>query len=150
MGRSSSRRPPAGFSVLNALVATLLLGLLLAIAIPSLQGFRLSRLLTAAQQEVATILLRARWMAITSGQTRTVNLAGSTQLLVLNGGTTLASAQLGGYSVTQTHTGNDTFNLSNRGLVPSGTTAPITITLTNPRGVTKTVTIDRLGRVQAP
>lgn len=141
---------PRGFSATELVVAAALVGILFAIALPAFHQVRLGALLTGAQQDVASTLLRARWLAINSGQARTVDLAASQRVRITNGGgTTLASAELRAYEVVQTHSGDNTFSFDPRGLVEAGTATPITITLTNPGGATKVVSVDRLGRVYA-
>jgi prepilin-type N-terminal cleavage/methylation domain-containing protein len=136
-----------GFSIVELLVVVAILGFILGIAIPGFQVVRLGSALSAAQRDVAAIVQNARWRAINSGTTHTVNLAAASSVGVTRGGTTVATVGLGQYSVSQTHTGGNSFDFDPRGLIPPGTTTPITITLTNPQGAARTVTIDRLGRL---
>jgi Tfp pilus assembly protein FimT len=136
-----------GFSIVELLVIVAILGFILDIAIPGFHVVRLGSALSAAQRDVAAVVQNARWRAINSGTTHTVDLSTTSSVGVTKGGTTVATVGLGQYSVSQTHTGASSFDFDPRGLIPSGTTTPITITLTNPQGATRTVTIDRLGRL---
>jgi Tfp pilus assembly protein FimT len=136
-----------GFSIVELLVIVAILGFILGIAIPGFQVVRLGSALSAAQRDVAAVVQSARWRAINSGTTHTVDLSTANSVGVTKGGTTVATVGLGQYSVSQTHTGGGSFDFDPRGLIPSGTTTPITITLINPQGATRTVTIDRLGRL---
>jgi prepilin-type N-terminal cleavage/methylation domain-containing protein len=146
--RSSFKRSRArGFSAIELLVVLAIIGFFVGIAIPGFQVIRLGTALSAAQRDVAAAVQNARWRAINTGATHTVNLSAASTVGVTRSGTTVASVALGQYSVTQTHTGGSTFDFDPRGLIPSGTTTPITITLTNSLNATRTVTIDRLGRL---
>ena len=136
-----------GFSAIELLVVLAIIAFLVGIAIPGFHVIRLGSALSAAQRDVAAAVQNARWRAINSGATHTVDLSAASTVGVSRSGTTVATVGLGQYSVTQTHTGGSTFDFDPRGLIPSGTTTPITITLTNPLSATRTVTIDRLGRL---
>jgi prepilin-type N-terminal cleavage/methylation domain-containing protein len=136
-----------GFTVIELVVVMVILGFILGIALPGFQAVRLGNALAAAQRDVAAVVQNARWRAINSGTTHTVDLATASSVSATKSGTTVATVGLAQYSVTQAHTGGNTFDFDPRGLIPSGTTTPITITLTNSRGATRTVTIDRLGRL---
>ena len=136
-----------GFTIIELLVVVAILGFIFAIAIPGFQVVRLGTALSAAQRDVAAVVQSARWRAINSGTTHTVDLSTTSSVGVTKSGTTVATVGLGQYSVSQTHSGGSSFDFDPRGLVPSRTTTPITITLTNPLGATRTVTVDRLGRL---
>jgi prepilin-type N-terminal cleavage/methylation domain-containing protein len=143
-----TKRPIApGFSALELVVALTILSILVGIAIPAFHVIRLGSTLSAAQQDVVSALQSARWKAINSGAVHTVDLTSASTIAISKSGTTVESLPLAQYFVTQTHSGGSTFDFDPRGLIPSGTTTPITITLTNPRGATRSVTIDRLGRI---
>jgi len=147
MNVRAKRRVTCGFSVLELVVALTIASLVVGAAIPAFQGIRLGSALSSAEQDLAAALQNARWRAINSGAVHTVDLTSATTVAIAKGGTTVTSLPLAEYSVSQTHSGGDTFDFDPRGLIPSGTAAPITITLTNPRGATRSVTIDRLGRI---
>ncbi len=136
-----------GFTAVELLVVLVILGFIIGIAIPGFQVIRLGTALSAAQRDVVAAVQNARWRAINSGATHTVDLSATSTVGVTKGGTTVVTVGLGQYSVTQTHTGGNTFDFDPRGLIPTGTATPITITLTNPLSATRTVTIDRLGRL---
>ena len=138
-----------GFTVIELVVIVVILGIIVGMAIPGFHVVRLGTALSAAQRDLAAAMQNARWRAISSGTTHTVDLSAASTVGVTKGGTTVATVGLGQYFVTQTHTGSSTFDFDPRGLIPSGTTTPITITLTNPLSATRTVTIDRLGRITA-
>jgi type IV fimbrial biogenesis protein FimT len=140
-------RTARGLTALELVIVLTILAIVVGIAIPAFQGIRLGSALSAAQRDVVAAMQNARWRAINSGAVHTVDLTTSSNIAIVKGGTTVASLPLGQYFVTQTHTGGNTFDFDPRGLIPVGTTTPITITLTNPRGATRTVTIDRLGRI---
>jgi type IV fimbrial biogenesis protein FimT len=140
-------RDARGLTALELVIVLTILAIVVGIAIPAFQGIRLGSALSAAQRDVVAAMQNARWRAINSGAVHTVDLTTSSNIAIVKGGTTVASLPLGQYFVTQTHTGGNTFDFDPRGLIPVGTTTPITITLTNPRGATRTVTIDRLGRI---
>jgi prepilin-type N-terminal cleavage/methylation domain-containing protein len=144
------KRPPRGFT-LTELVATVgILGLLLGIGIPAFHAVRLGTALSAAQRDVVALVQNARWRAINSGATHTIDLSASGNVAVTRSATTVASVTLGQYFATQTHTGGSTFDFDPRGLIPVGTSTPITITLTNSLNSSKTVSVDRLGRIASP
>ena len=140
-------QPQAGFSLLELVLVVTIFGILLKVGFPAFQSVKLGSALGSAQNDVAATILRARWLAINAGTSHTVDLSASAVISVTRGGTAVASTGLTQYSVTQTHTGGNTFDFDPRGLIPSGTTTPITITLTNPLNSTRTVTVDRLGRL---
>ncbi len=135
----------AGFSLLEGLTVIAIIGILAAVGFPAFQSYRLAAALSAAEEDVAAVLLRARWMAITSGSLRVVDLSSPTMISIKNGsGTVLESIQLSEYSVTQSSSVN-TVTFSGQGLLsPSAT---LTVTLSNPRSVTKTVTVSSLGKI---
>ena len=145
--RRTWQRCDDGFTLVELLVVVAVLIGILGIAIQGFQVVRVGTGLSAAQRDVAAVVQNARWRAINSGTTHTVDLSATSSVGVTKGGTTVATVGLGQYSVTQTHTGATSFDFDPRGLIPSGTTTPITITLTNSRGATRTVTVDRLGRL---
>jgi type II secretory pathway pseudopilin PulG len=133
--------------MVELLVAMGVLAAILGIAAPAFNVIRLGSALSAAQRDVAAAVQNARWKSINTGAAHTIDLSASGTVGIARDATTVASVALGQYFVSQTHTGGSTFNFDARGLIPSGTTTPITITLTNPLSATKTVTVDRLGRV---
>ena len=138
-----------GFTALELVVVVTLLSILIGIAIPAFHAIRLASALSAAQRDVAAAMQSARWRAINTGVVHTVDLTSSSTVTITKSGTTVASLPLGQYFVAQTHSGGSTFDFDSRGLIPTATTTPITITLTDPRSATRTVTIDRLGRITA-
>ena len=147
MSAGSQQRAKRGFTAVEIVVVLTILSIVVAIGTPAFQVIRLGSALSAAQRDVVAAVQNARWRSINSGSVHTVDLTSSSTLAIASGGTTLASLPLGQYSVSQTHTGGNTFDFDSRGLIPAGTATPITITLTNPQSDTRTVTIDRLGRV---
>jgi prepilin-type N-terminal cleavage/methylation domain-containing protein len=147
MSVGSKRSGARGFSALELVVVLTIAAIAVGTAIPALHGIRLGSALSAAQRDVAAAMQNARWKAINSGAVHTVDLTSASTIAITESGTTVVSLPLGQYFVAQAHTGGNTFEFDPRGLIPAGTTTPITITLTNPRGATATVTIDRLGRI---
>lgn len=139
------RRAQAGHSLLEALTVLAMLSVLAAAGFPAFQSFRMTMALSGAEEEVAAVLLHARWMAITSGSSRVVDLSAPTTISIKNGGgTVLESIRLTDYAVTQSSSAS-TITFDSRGLLSPATT--LTVTLTNPRSVTKTVTVNSLGKV---
>lgn len=136
-----------GYSALELVVVMGIASILAGIGFQAFQVIRLGSALSSAQRAVVAALESARWRAINSGAVHTVDLSASGTIAVTKSGTAVESLPLGEYSVSQTHTGPGTFDFDPRGLIPAGTTAPITITLANARGATRTVTVDRLGRI---
>ena len=63
MTRAASRRASAGFTLIEAVVALMVVSIIVAIAIPSFQGFRRSAQDRAAQDEIGRVLAaeRAFW-----------------------------------------------------------------------------------------
>lgn len=141
-------RSNLAFTTLEVLCVAAVFALVAAIGYPMLQSYRLSTALSSAAEDTGAFLLRARWMAINAGASRTVDLSSPTTLSVRNaGGTTLASVALGGYSVTQTSS-QSSLVLDGRGFVSPPAT--ITITLTNPLSATRTLIVTPLGKVMKP
>lgn len=136
-----------GYTVLELVVVMGIISTLTGVAFQGFQAIRLGNALSSAQRAVAAALQAARWRAINSGAVHTVDLSRGDAIAVSKGADTVESLSLDEYSVSQTHTGASKFNFDPRGFIPAGTTAPITITLANTRGATRTVTVDRLGRI---
>jgi prepilin-type N-terminal cleavage/methylation domain-containing protein len=149
MSARSRQRDERGFSALELLVVMAILSFVVGIAIPAFQVVRLGAALSSAQRDVVAAVQNARWRAINTGAVHTVDLTSGSTIAITKSGATVASLPLGQYFVSQTHSGGSTFDFDPRGLIPVGTTTPITITLTNPGSATRTVTIDRLGRITA-
>lgn len=122
-----------------------MMSILAAAGFPAFQSFRLTMALSAAEEDVAAVLLRARWMAINSGSSRVVDLSTPSTISIQNGsGTVLESIALTDYGVTQSSS-TSSLTFGSQGLLSPAST--VTVTLTNPRSVTKTVTVNSLGKV---
>lgn len=135
----------AGYSLLEMLTVVALSGLLAAVAVPTFQSFRLGAALASAEEEVVAVLLRARWMAINSGATRTVDLASPTVVAIKNaGGTVLESIQLSNYFASQSGSVTS-FTFDSRGFLSPAST--VVITISNPLSGTRTVTINSIGKI---
>ena len=140
------RHGERGFTILELLAMMGLLAILFAIGVPMFATARHGVALDSAQESVASVLLRARWAAITSGTTRTVALPSTSKISIRNsGGTELFSVDLGAYSVTIASAGAP-FSFDTRGFLSPATA--VTFTLTNAKSATKTVTVTPLGKIQ--
>jgi Tfp pilus assembly protein FimT len=142
-------RPPhrdRGFTILELLAMMGILAVLFAIGMPMFSTARHGAALQSAQETVASVLLRARWAAITSGSTRTVALPSASKISIRNSaGTELFSADVGTYSVTVAGAGVP-FTFDTRGFLSPATA--VTFTLTNAKSATRTVTVSPLGKIQ--
>jgi Tfp pilus assembly protein FimT len=147
MSRQSKHRRVRGYTAIELVVVMGIVSTISGLAFQGFQAVRLASMLSSAQRAAVAALQTARWKAINSGVVHTVSLSTANAIEVTKGGGTVESLPLDGYSVSQTHTGASTFDFDPRGFIPAGTTAPITITLENTLGATRTVTVDRLGRI---
>ena len=144
-----------GFTLIELLGVMAILGVLVAIAMPSLHSIRLGAALSSAHQDVSALLNRARWMAITSGRSSTTvaldGCAGTkcTAVVVKNGATNqvLASANLDQYYA-QVSATDFPLNFDNRGFLASGQTPTVTVESTKVSG-TKILTVSPLGKVSS-
>ena len=141
-------RSPRGFTLLELLVVTFLIGFLAALAIPFLNPTRLAMTLETARQQVTTELHRARWMAMNSGRPATnVELTSETVLSITDGTTVLASVDVSEYGVTLASDDELPIVLDSRGMQPGG--AAKSLTVTSPGlGRSVTITIGPLGKVE--
>jgi type II secretory pathway pseudopilin PulG len=138
-------RSERGATLLELTVVVILVGILFAIALPTFIDFRQSSTLAEAEQRVFTILTRARWMAINSGQPRQIALSGSVvQIIDPSTNTVVEAVDLGGYLVTMAAT-NLPATFDSRGFV-AGNTPTITLTGTAVSR-SRTFSIGPLGKV---
>jgi type II secretion system protein H len=146
MGRTSER----GFSLIEVLVVTGITAILAAIAVPSFYTLSQEAGLTSAQREVMTALYLARSNAIASNTPRTVIFTPPQGIQIQNQAhATIYAHNLNvygaGIKLTERSAASITFDA--RGLVSPP--ASFTLTLTNAKDQSKTVTVYPTGKPTA-
>jgi Tfp pilus assembly protein FimT len=146
MGRTSER----GFSIIEAVVAAGITALLAAIAVPSFYTLSQEVSLVSAQREVMTALYLARSNAIANNVPRTVLFTPPQLIQIKNQAhTTIYTRNLNVYGsgirLTDHSIASITFDA--RGLISPP--ASFTLTITNAKNQTKTVTVYPTGKSTA-
>lgn len=137
-----------GFSLVELMIVIAIMGILLTMALPSWHRYRLNADLKSAAREIAgdIFTLKQRAVGEQSPYRIIFDLGNhSYQLINVSTGNVVRTRNLTefGYGITMTGStfNNDTINFSTR-----GTVAPGSITLSNTRNSTATVTVNITGR----
>jgi prepilin-type N-terminal cleavage/methylation domain-containing protein len=146
----------AGFSLIELIVVVALIGILAVLGMPQMISYWRTSTTTAAAQELAAAVNRARQLAISSNTNYCATVSGSHISYKSNTSTTCG----GGAVWTGPGTRSDgTIPLANNITVTGGpvTFTPLgaaaqagTFTVTNPNGGTRTVVVAASGRVTLP
>lgn len=141
-------RERRGFTLLQVLTVMGIAALLITIAVPALNSIRLASAHASAEEALVAKLSRARWMAINSGQPRTVELTSPVVLTIRDpGGNALVATDFSQYGVTL-GSSVASVDLDARGFLPTATPS-VTYTVTSaPISQTATVTLGPLGKVE--
>ena len=136
-------------TLLELLAAVAVFAVAVSMAIPAWGVARRNQALETASESITQALITARWMAMTSGQYRSVDLGDPERLRVRDlAGNVLLSRDLGSYSVTL---GSDlpsespSFDFDSRGFVSPPLSVPITLTTRD--GATRILVISPLGKI---
>ena len=136
---------PRGFTLLEVIGTLAIAAILLGVGLPMLNGARLGASLSSAEEIVMGALLRARWMAINSGSTRTVDLSDRRRIQVRGGdGTVLFAADLGEYAV-EVAGSSPSFAFDGRGFVSPANLVRITVVN---RSGSRQITVSTLGHIR--
>jgi type IV fimbrial biogenesis protein FimT len=140
-----------GLTLIEMLVAIVVMGMLLAIAIPSFGNMKMAMAFRSAEQEVLGLMARARWSAITSGRpTTTIWLEGSALRVragALESDPIVASVDVSEFNAAITEANNLPARFSSRGFRLNTADAVPRITLANPRiSATRDFTVGPLGK----
>lgn len=134
----------AGWSLVNLLCVVSAAGILVMAGAPMLDSFRSAISLSAASDELATLLHRARWMALRAGAPRVVDLGASGVIEVKDAsGQVLGEIRLATYGV-RYHASAASVRFNAHGRVSQ----PVTIELSAPRSEKRWVRVDGSGRIQ--
>lgn len=111
--------PRKGFSAIELLVGIVIVGTLVAIAIPSLGSTKQAMDFSRAEQEVLALFTRARWSAINSGRAAT-RITLESGILRIRAGTAgdspiVAALDVSSYGATIADAANFPITLTNRG-----------------------------------
>lgn len=143
------RLTASGMTLLELLVVVAVFAIAVSMAIPAWGVARRKQALETASESITQALITARWMAMTSGQYRSVDLGDPERLRIRDlAGNVLLSRDLGPYSVTL---GSDlpsespSFDFDSRGFVFPSLSVPITLTASG--GATRILVISPLGKI---
>jgi prepilin-type N-terminal cleavage/methylation domain-containing protein len=126
-----------GFSIAEVLVATVVFGILAAVAVPQFIAFRPMNRLNGATRQIYSELMWARSKAVNDNSAYVVTFPPGNQTMVITAGSTVKTVNIQTeYSDVTLASSASTITFSARG---TADVAP-TITLTNPGG-SKTVTV---------
>jgi Tfp pilus assembly protein FimT len=140
-----------GFTLTDLLTACSIMALLVAVVVPSFTAFRQSTSLISVQREIMTALYIGRSNAIMNNAPRAVVITPPRKIEIKDGtGTTTYYARdLNVYGSTVSISGSSpvTITFDARGLLTS--TTSVTLTITNDKSQTKTVTVYPTGKPEA-
>ncbi len=140
-----------GVSLVDVLTACSIMGLLAAVAVPSFTAFRQSTSLISVQREIMTALYIGRSNAIMNNAQRAVVITPPRMIEIKDGAgtTTYYTRDLNVYGSSVSISGASpvTITFDARGLLTS--TTSVTLTITNDKLQTRTVTVYPTGKPEA-
>jgi len=142
-------RKSAGFTIVELLIVIAIAGVLSAIAIPNFSTWVASYRLKSAAQAVHANLIGAKMLGAKEGREYRITTAASAFTIQQGNLSSNSTAWTTVKTLAMTEYPGVTANAANAIVfVPRGTASNETITLTNSKGATKTITVSIAGRVK--